>query len=476
MKHAVPLCLALAAPAVAGTPLPQPVAAALATVPAGTRIGLLVVDDAGRELLAIAPDARFMPASNTKMFTTAAAYATLGDLTRPDGVGGAGVRLDGRDVVLEGRGDARLSSAADCTVDCLATLADAVAARTRVVRDVIGDDSWFPDERWSPGMSWNTIPTRSGTGISALTLDDNELAVTVRPGMTIGAPAIVVAGRYDVIVNAATTVAAGATAIAFDRAPNGRVLRVTGTIARRAAPLAERLGIDDPADYAAWTFRALLRARGVRVTGGIAVRHRPLGPGDDPARRGNAPATHSPAPTLLAQLTAPPLADDVRITNKRSQNLHADLLLRRIGRVTGSGSIADGQAVVRRVLAQAGVPRAGFDFADGSGMSTYNRVSPRAAVALLRWIAAQPWGAAWRDTLPVGGVDGTLARRFAGTALDHRIFAKTGTLNATAAVSGWLIARSGKTLTFAVFANDVPDGASAVAAMDATLEAVAAQN
>ena len=73
---------------------------------------------------------------------------------------------------LIGRGDARMSAAPDCKVDCLATLADAIAAKTRVVGDVLGDASWFPDQRWSPGMSWNNIQSRYGTGVSALTIDD----------------------------------------------------------------------------------------------------------------------------------------------------------------------------------------------------------------------------------------------------------------------------------------------------------------
>jgi len=147
----------------------------LARAPAGNRFGFLVADMDGAPLLAIAPDQRFMPGSNTKMFTTAAAYARLTELDAA--ARGTGVRLEagrrGRsNVVLVGRGDARLSSAADCVTNCLSVLADAIAAKTRKVRDVIGDDGWFPNERWSPGMSWNNIPTRSGTGISALTLDD----------------------------------------------------------------------------------------------------------------------------------------------------------------------------------------------------------------------------------------------------------------------------------------------------------------
>jgi D-alanyl-D-alanine carboxypeptidase/D-alanyl-D-alanine-endopeptidase (penicillin-binding protein 4) len=109
-------------------------------------------------------------------------------------------------------------------------------------------------------------------------------------------------------------------------------------------------------------------------------------------------------------------------------------------------------------------------------MSTYNRVAPRGVVVFLRWAAAQPWGDAWRATLPIGGGDGTLARRFRGTTLESRLFAKTGTLNATAALSGYMIARSGRTLLFSIYANDIPDGVGATAAMDAALEMIAEQN
>ena len=109
-------------------------------------------------------------------------------------------------------------------------------------------------------------------------------------------------------------------------------------------------------------------------------------------------------------------------------------------------------------------------------MSTYNRAAPRGTVQMLRWISAQPWGAAWRATLPIGGVDGTLSRRFKGTLLEGKVFAKTGTINATNALSGYLIAKSGKTLTFASFANDVPADASATKFIDAALVLVAEAN
>ncbi|HYJ51569.1 MAG TPA: D-alanyl-D-alanine carboxypeptidase, partial [Allosphingosinicella sp.] len=197
------VAISLSSPAYAAqAPLQQRVEATLAEAPAGTRFGLVVMAEDGRELIAVNPEGRFIPASNTKMLTTAAAFANLPALDQPDAAGGATVRLEGdgraRDVILTGHGDARLSSAPDCVADCLAALADAVAARTQRVRNVIGDDSLFPDQRWSPGMSWNNIQSRYGTGISALTLDDNELAMRVTPGAAGERPTLDVLPYYEV--------------------------------------------------------------------------------------------------------------------------------------------------------------------------------------------------------------------------------------------------------------------------------------
>ncbi|MCA1662337.1 MAG: D-alanyl-D-alanine carboxypeptidase/D-alanyl-D-alanine-endopeptidase, partial [Novosphingobium sp.] len=275
----------------------------------------------------------------------------------------------------------------------------------------------------------------------------------------------------------ATTVAGGETELSLDRLPGERTVRLLGTIAANAEPETVRLGLDDPAHYAAWRLKTLLEARGVKVTGKIETRHRPFLPtADDPKLRGGVPPARLPRPAALAQLSPPPLTEDLKHINKVSQNLHAELVLRRLGLIAGTGSFEDGHAVVSAMLTQAGVPRHGFDFSDGSGMSTYNRLAPRAVVRFLRWAAAQPWGAAWRETLPIAGVDGTLAKRFKGTALEGRLFAKTGTLNATHALSGYMTAKSGRTLTFSIFANDVPPEVKPREVMDAALVLIAGEN
>ena len=478
---ALSAAIAFVSPAQASQePLQQRVEATLAAAPAGTRFGLLVTTEDGRELIAINPDNRFIPASNTKMLTTAAAFANIAGLDQPDAAGGAAVRLqpgDGGafDVILTGYGDARLSSAPDCVANCLAALADAVAAKTRQVRHVIGDDTLFPDQRWSPGMSWNNIQSRYGTGVSALTLDDNELVIRVAPGAVGERPTVELLPYYEVH-NLATTVPEGKTELRSHRMPNSRTVRLTGTIAAGAEPETLRLGIDDPAHFAAWRLKALLEARGVRVTGDVDAHHRPFTPADDPKERKGAPAPRPPAPDALARLTPPPLGEDLIHVNKVSQNLHSELLIRRVGLVSGSGSIEDGVAMIAAMMERAGVPRTAWDLSDGSGMSTYNRLSPRAVAALLRWAAAQPWGEAWRKTFPVAGVDGTLAKRFRGTPLEGRLFAKTGTLNASNALSGYMTAASGRTLIFSFYANDVPADAGATEWMDRALNLIAAEN
>jgi D-alanyl-D-alanine carboxypeptidase/D-alanyl-D-alanine-endopeptidase (penicillin-binding protein 4) len=286
----------------------------------------------------------------------------------------------------------------------------------------------------------------------------------------------VAVSAYYTLINQAVTVVEGDTRLWIDRAVGGRVLRLFGTIKAGAQPWRELMGLDDPADYAGWLVAKGLAQRGVKVRGAVKTVHRLAG----------MPAiTPNYKLSFAVEAQATPLAEEVALINKVSQNLHAELLMRRLafaapapqpGKPIPLDSLELGLAAAHSVFAGAGLPRGGYDFADGSGMSTYNRISPRAAVALLRWTALQPWGGKFRASLPVGGQDGTLRRRFAGTPLAGRIFAKTGTLNATNALSGWLFAASGRELTFSIIANDVPDGSSAVAAMDNALLAIAAQN
>ena len=179
---------------------------------------------------------------------------------------------------------------------------------------------------------------------------------------------------------------------------------------------------------------------------------------------------------VLAGHISVPVAEDITVTNKVSQNLHAELLLRLLGKLCAKdGSLAQGTRVVRQFLINAGISDNDFFFYDGSGMSMDDRITPRAYTQLLAYAARQPWGAAWRATLPVAGVDGTLFSRFRNSPLKGRLWAKTGTLNEANALSGYLTSASGKTLAFSILVNGHRPGSDAENhAIERICEAIAA--
>jgi D-alanyl-D-alanine carboxypeptidase/D-alanyl-D-alanine-endopeptidase (penicillin-binding protein 4) len=178
---------------------------------------------------------------------------------------------------------------------------------------------------------------------------------------------------------------------------------------------------------------------------------------------------------VLATHVSVPFEQDVVVTDKVSQNLHAELYLRALGRLEGGdGSVAQGARVVRQFLVGAGVDPEDFVFYDGSGLSSQDLITPRAFTRLLVYAARQPWGGEFRACLPVGGVDGTLAGRFTEPATKGKVFAKTGTIAGVNTLSGYLTTASGRTLVFSILCNDHrPQGDAAVRAIDRVVGLVA---
>jgi D-alanyl-D-alanine carboxypeptidase/D-alanyl-D-alanine-endopeptidase (penicillin-binding protein 4) len=129
--------------------------------------------------------------------------------------------------------------------------------------------------------------------------------------------------------------------------------------------------------------------------------------------------------------------------------------------------------VVRQFLITAGVDARDFFFFDGSGLSNQDLITPRAATTLLAYAARQPWGAQWRSTLPVAGVDGSLAGRFTNSPVKEKLAAKTGTLGEVRGLSGYLTAASGRTVAVSILINDhQPDSKAEAKAMDQLVEMI----
>ncbi len=355
--------------------------------------------------------------------------------------------------------------------------------------DVVGDDSFFLNEPYGTAWGWDDLQWGYGAPASALSFNENMTTLRVHPDAS--APSGVAAEwdpaiEYYTLDDTMTVAAPTETAFpGLQRTPGSMLVRAWGTVA--PSGFETDLAVEEPAEFAAAAFKQALLMRGIQVTGSPIAAHRETsGAGDFVAERAEpVRLERSNLQTVVAPITgrrvlgthiSVPVAEDITVTNKVSQNLHAELLLRLLGKEFGKeGSLAQGTRVVRQFLIDTGVSDQDFFFYDGSGMSVDDRIAPRANTQLLVWVARQPWGAAFRATLPVAGVDGTLTNHFRDSRLKGKLWAKTGTLKETVALSGYLMAASGKTLAFSVMVNGHRPGSNVEsAAVERICDAIAA--
>jgi D-alanyl-D-alanine carboxypeptidase/D-alanyl-D-alanine-endopeptidase (penicillin-binding protein 4) len=457
--------------------------------------GVLVADrDTGETLFEQNADRFFTPASNAKIFTSALALATLGRDYRFHTTLESPVMLDSNgllagDLVLVGRGDPDLSNRKfpyagkaerEGPVEKIfAELADEAVAKglKEIDGDVVGDDTYFPYDPYPAGWSVGDLFFTFGAPVSAIAFNDNSFSIAVQPGALPGDPAIIAVepeAAQDTFARELVTVPSeGKPDFAVTRRPGTNFILLRGTIPAGHVPMNLDLAIAEPAETAARTLKRLLETRGVRVTGGIRVVHAPPPDTSDardlPPAPATAPAASASDLHVLAEHVSQPLLESVRLMNKISQNLHAELLLRTVAREkTGIGSAVDGLKVEQGFLKAAGVADADVALSDGSGLSRDDLVTPRSVITLLRYAAHQPWGEDYLSTLPIAGVDGTLENRMKATSASGLIHAKTGALEHVRGMSGYATTLRGEHLVFSIFGNNNPEhGHDATEALDA---------
>src|SRR5580704_9856735 len=404
------------------------VSAALGTLFARKAYWGMFITDAttGKSLYELNADSLFTPASNAKIFTTAFAFATLGSdyIFRTTIETTAQLDANGRlrgDLSLVGRGDPDLSNRKlpfvqkverDGSADkIIAELADAVVARgvKRIDGDIIGDDSYFAYDPYPEGWTTGDLYFSFGAPISAIALNDNVITVDIRPGEHLDDPAqltVEPAAGYETFGHEITT-APSASKVKFSvvREPGVKPVLLRGSIPLGSAPVKIDLALQEPAEYSAALLKKLLEARGVEISGTARALHGP--PPERQADGGNvltpspivvAPRPPANPPLVLAEHKSLPLIESIRLLNKISQNLHAELLLRTIAREkAGVGTTDAGIELEKQFLRAAGISDGDALLVDGSGLSRQNLVTPRAVVQLLAYASQQPWGESFRS-------------------------------------------------------------------------------
>ena len=420
----------------------------------------------GRILYARNAEKNFKPASSLKLVTTAAALDVFGPDARFRTTVETAGRLDdlGRivgDVYLVGGGDPNLSGRfhegrATVSFEQLAAQLETAGVR-RIEGRVLGYDGLFGGDRRGEDWSWGDLVWCYGAEVSALALNDNCVDLTVAPGEREGDAVVTGASppsAYYRIVSTATTTARGAPGdLRLERDLGGNVIRISGTHAIGQRPWQGSVALEDPARFAATVFAEVLAAKGIVVTGEADLMTAPL------------PGTRR----ILATLESAPLSELISIVNKKSQNLHTEMLLRLMGaRRGGVGTRESGTEAVEEFLLRIGVRPESWQLQDASGLSRSNLLSPHEMVSLLVAMDRHPHAAVFRASLPIAGVDGTLDSRMKGTAAEGRVQAKTGTIRNVNALAGYGTARNGERLAFyAVVNHHTAEGSDATAALDA---------
>lgn len=431
------------------------------------RWGVMVVSlDNGDTLFAHGPGEKLAPASNLKLYTSAAALYYLGPQFRyntfllADGPIENGA-LNG-DLVLYGTGDPTISDRFGLRHAVWQAFADTLKALgIREIRGaVVGDGSYFGGPGTGAGWKEDYMNASYAAPAGALSYAENIATLEIRPGARAGLPPqvrLVPGGDGMNIANEATTVASGRSWVSVSRAAYDGPITVRGRIRRGSGSMLRSLPVSDPARYAAAVLREELQNSGIAVTGGVrSVRTAEESPVT--GRSVFAPAYDGARPLrVLALHNSPPLLDILEIVNKKSHNLMAEQALRTLARVaTGTGTVEAGKRAVEHMLEQAW-PGQNPDLSmyDGSGLSPLNQVTPRTTIHLLAFMAKSPmWDSYWQ-TLPEAGAPDGLHRMYR-TAAERNLRAKTGTIDHVSALSGYVRAANGEHLAFSIMSNDVP--------------------
>jgi D-alanyl-D-alanine carboxypeptidase/D-alanyl-D-alanine-endopeptidase (penicillin-binding protein 4) len=403
------------------------------------------------------------PASTFKLLTTAAALDAMPADTRLRTTVETAAPLDASgllagDVYLVGRGDPGLSGrfVDGRWVDFsqrpedrrptaeLERLADQLKAAgvQRIEGRLIGHERLFGGDRRGSDWAWEDLVWCFGAEVSALSFNDNCAELRALPGAKPGDPLTIerrpVSSYYQVVSTATSAPAGTKSELRLERDLGSNVIKLSGAYPLGDKPWQGSVALEDPARYATTVFSEVLAARGIAFQGSIGTSSDAL---PDGVR-------------VLASLESAPLSEILKGVNKPSQNLHTEMLLRLLGaQVKGQGTVEAGHQALSEFLERSGVAKEPGSLRDASGLSRSDLIPPHELVSLLVAMDRHPRAQAFRESLPIAGVDGSLKNRMNGSAAEGRVLAKTGSIRHVNALAGYATTRAGERLAFSLVVN-----------------------
>ena len=420
--------------------------------------------DSGKTVFEQNPQKLFSPASNSKLYTVALALDRLGadyriktSLYAKAKPSQAGL-LKG-DLIVYGRGDPSINTRLHGG-DIYKALQPLVCALTnagvkRIAGDLVGDESYFHGPPFGSGWAWDDLEYYYGAEISALTINDNTLQATVKPGARVGAACqlgLLPATGWLTFSNRTATVEKGATRkLHFYHPICENVIYVSGQMPIDDTGYTNEVTMHNPAGLFVTFFKQALARQGIKVTGKV----RSMNWLDREAQPIDCNSL-----VELGSVESLPMRDIAREVEKPSQNLYTDLLLAHVGEqaraadTPGDVTSEDlGIGELNKFLAKAGIKRTETIFEEGSGLSRDNLTTPNATVTLLQFMNRHKCAQVYLDALPIAGVDGTLKSRMKGTPAAGNVRAKTGTLRWANSMSGHVTTAAGEHLVFSLMVN-----------------------
>ena len=407
----------------------------------------------------------FMPASNMKNFTVAAAMEKLGPDFKfvtsvyanamPDSNG----TIKG-DLRIFGRGDISISTAffgtsvtdPETYYKGIDRLVDRISAAgiKKIEGSIVGDESYFKGFYIPGTWEWDDLQSYYGAEVSALPLNDNAVDISVSPG-TAGGPCNVMISPANKLVQVVNLCSTGRSdsvrTLSVVKKLDRNIVEVSGAMPAGKPPYVNSIAITHPADLFVAVLKRRLESTGIVVTGDSRVLP---------------PNVQSQQQLEITKLESPPLSVIAGKTLKPSQNMFTETILWTLGEQLGRSLSPTGDSStlginqVKMFLKDIGAADDGILQYDGSGLSRHDLITPSAVVTLYTYMAKQSKNAqVWRESLTIAGVDGTLANRLKGTAAEANFRGKTGTIDQVSALSGYMTTGAGEQLVVSIIVNNV---------------------